>query len=387
MGSVLLAGLLTGCANPGPPRAPSLHLPSLPRDLSADRSGDVVELRFTAPRNSTDKLPLRAATISGTLCRQVGKGPCVTVPGSGGTFPRVDAGGRPTIVVWHDSLPADLGSGPRRLLCYRVELFNALGKSAGPSDPAYVVAGTPPARVEHLTAEGSRKGIVLHWAPSTGDAGEVLLRREGRASLPPKEAAKAESATPKRTSTLSLNDDRTAKQDVVWMSAVPDAADRSQNRSLDASAVLSVPYRYQAVRREMVKFGGRTLELRGELSDPVSITLQPVFASAAPTGLVAAAFSNATSPGVAGPFAVDLVWQPVDDADIAGYNVYRERIDASGAAVGGREKLSPTASREPGFHDATAKANERYRYSVTAVDTHGNESAAATTVLEPSEVQ
>jgi hypothetical protein len=386
MAATLLAGVVSGCANPGPPRPPSLNIPSPPRDLSADRTGSVVELRFTAPKNSTDKLPLRMKTVRGTYCRQFDKGPCVTPAGAGGTFALADSSGRPNVVVWHDTLSPDLGSGTPRVLSYRVALFNAEGRSAGDSDAAYTIAGTAPARVEHLGAEGSRKGIVLHWEPVAGNNDEVILRRAGRAPLEGKEAASAEGGK-RRSSSMSLNNDTSAKQDVVWMSATPAADDRAQSRTVDASAVLGVPYSYQAVRREMVKIGGRTLELRSELSDAAGTTLQPVYASAAPTGLVAAAFSNATSPGMTAPFGVDLVWQPVDDADVAGYNVYRERIDESGAAQGPREKLTATAAREPGFHDATAKATVRYRYGVTAVDTHGNESAAVTTVLEPSEVQ
>jgi len=382
----LLTAGLTGCANPGPPKPPSLQLPSPPRDLSAERTGATVELRFTAPRGTTDKLPLRATTIRGTFCRQEGKGPCVAPPGAGGTFARVDASGRPTVVVWQDTLPADVATGPAKLLCYRIELFNASGRSAGPSDAAYTIAGAVPRRVEHLVAEGSRKGVVLHWAGAPGDTSEVLLRREGRAPLPAKETAKAESSN-KRRSTLSLNDDKSAKQEVVWMSATPGADDRAENRTLDASAALGVSYHYQAVRRATVKIGARTLELRSELSDPVEITVEPIYAAVAPTGLVAAAFSNGASPGEAGKFAVDLVWQPVDDADVAGYNVYRERIDANGAVQGANEKLTSAPVREPGFHDATAKATVRYRYSVTAMDTHGNESTAVTTIVEPSEVQ
>jgi hypothetical protein len=381
-----ISATLSGCANPGPPKAPSLNLPSWARNLTVERTGDTVELRFTAPRLSTDKLPLKARTIRGSFCRQVGRGPCVTVPGSGGEFAVLDSAGRQSVVVWHDALPGELTSGAHTLLEYRVELFNSLNRSAGPSDPAYTVAGAAPGKVEQLHAAGSRRGVVLQWAPD-GDAGdEVLLRREGRAPLPAKGATQAEAA-PRHTSGLSLNNDSSARQEVVWMSATPAPGDRAQDRSLDTSAVAGVPYSYQALRRAMVKIGGRTLELRGALSEPTKITLETVYASAAPTGLVAAPFSNATSPGMAAPFAVDLVWQPVDDADIAGYNVYRQRLDEGGVPVGAKEKLTTTLARDPGFHDATAKPNERYRYSVTAVDSHDNESAAVTTVLEPSEVQ
>ena len=41
--------ILTGCASPGPPHAPSLQLPQPVRDLTATRIGNTVELRFTRP--------------------------------------------------------------------------------------------------------------------------------------------------------------------------------------------------------------------------------------------------------------------------------------------------------------------------------------------------
>jgi hypothetical protein len=70
----------------------------------------------------------------------------------------------------------------------------------------------------------------------------------------------------------------------------------------------------------------------------------------------------------------------VDDtgllAGLAGYNVYR-----SGPA--GRKKLNTTPVQVPAFNDATAHPTERYSYSVTAVDGKGNESPAATVVLQP----
>ncbi len=71
--------MLIGCASPGPPRAPSLKLPQPVRDLTVTRVGDTVELHFTAPANSTDKLPLRGQTLSGQFCRQLPHQPCLPV--------------------------------------------------------------------------------------------------------------------------------------------------------------------------------------------------------------------------------------------------------------------------------------------------------------------
>jgi hypothetical protein len=385
-----LCGLLAGCANPGPPRSPSLHLPSPPRDLEVERAGDVVTLQFTAPGNSTDKLPLRVKSVRGTFCRQLGAGTCVTPAGAGGTFALADASGKANTVTWTDRLPPELAAGPRRVLAYRVELFNALGRSAGASDAAYTAAGVQPRPVEHLEAEGSRRGVVLHWRPEAASEGSVVLRRVDLARQTQAAAGASRKSAEAKPSghpgTLASDAPREAPDGVLWLAADASPAPNAPgDGTLDTSAVQGVAYTYTAARQQTVKLGGRTITLRSGFSSPVTIVLRAVYAPAAPTGLVAAAFTNATSPGMKAAFGVDLIWQPVDDAGVAGYNVYRERLDAKGAAIGARERLTATLTREPGFHDGSAQAAARYRYSVTAVDTSGNESAAVTTVVEPSD--
>jgi len=119
----------------------------------------------------------------------------------------------------------------------------------------------------------------------------------------------------------------------------------------------------------------------------VPFTLHLAYAPLAPGGLTAAGFTTPATSTAPEAFLVDLIWQPVDDsgllAGLAGYNVYRQPVDASGNPAGERKRLNDTAVPVPAFHDTTAGAAQRYRYSVTAVDGKGNESLAATVVLEP----
>jgi hypothetical protein len=140
----------------------------------------------------------------------------------------------------------------------------------------------------------------------------------------------------------------------------------------------------------IVAVGSRTFDLRSEPSAPVDYTLHPIYAPATPTGLTATGFQPTDAPSA--HFSIDLIWQPVDDANItpqlaaplAGYNVYREQLAADGSVTASRTRLNPTPVAVPGFHDATAEPDARYRYSVTAIDAKGNESKAATFTLEPS---
>jgi hypothetical protein len=359
--------VLAGCANPGPPRSPSLYLPAPVVDtkIAASRIGNEVAVRFTVPARSTDNLPLRAQQLNGSLCRQLETGPCVPVASLPAKISVAAKGpdGQPNVVTWRDTLPADLAAGPARAIGYRVEFFNASGVSGGKSAPAIVAAGQAPPAVAGLTAEGSRSGIVLRWTPEPASAGEVLIRREDIATA---------AQTP-----ASRNH---PEPGVVWLTAdaaSPDSA--TQSKVLDATALPNVAYRYTAERSIKAQVGGRELEMRSAESAPVNFTLHEIYAPSAPTGLTAVGFATDTS-----PFAVDLIWQPVNEPAVMGYNVYREAIDSNGKNLTPRALISTAKVTLPGFHDATAQADTRYRYEVTAVDGHGNESTAATTLLEPT---
>jgi hypothetical protein len=365
-----------GCASPGPPRAPTLNLPEPVRDLSVIRIGNTVELHFTAPARTTDKLPIRGGTVTGQLCRQLEHQSCEPVPSTKTVIDTVGPNGTRNQATWVDTLPENLTQGAPRLLGYRVEFFSTAGRSAGPSAPAFTIAGPPPAPVDDLRAEGSRLGVVLQWSTSA-PAGDVVLEREDLAPAHPK---------PHKNQGFS----NTPSSPIVWLgthgpndSAVP------LSHTLDTTALPDTPYRYIAQRRITLQLGGHSIELRSALSAPISFTLHEVYPPPAPTGLTAVGFftsaPTSTSPA---PFAVDLIWQPVDDAGIlaglVGYNVYREPVNTTGTPTADRTRLTSTPTPTPAFHDATASPATPYRYSVTAIDAKGNESPEVTVLLQPS---
>jgi hypothetical protein len=84
---------------------------------------------------------------------------------------------------------------------------------------------------------------------------------------------------------------------------------------------------------------------------------------------------------------IDLSWNKVSAADLAGYRFYRgvrEAPDTSATPLV-EELLSETS-----YSDTSASGGETYRYGVTAVDTAGNESALsaeASAFLPPQSVQ
>ena len=360
----------TGCASPGPPRPPSLHLPDRVTDLRADRIGDTVELRFDTPTRTSDALDLHQP-VTATLCRQVDDGPC--------TPPAAFAAGLPVSgpILWHDTLPPDLLSSPEHILTYKVQLFNPAHRSAGWSDPAVTASGPAPAPVRDFAATGSRSGILLRWTPEPTSAGgpvaEVLLERTkttpGPASGPQKThkiapvlPSKAHHSVPAKPAleTQILHADHPSTTDTGGL--------------LDTSAQPDTPYQYTAIRHRRVTLNGTNIDLRSASTPPVNITLHDIYPPPTPTGLLAAAFRNTAT----GTLTVDLNWEPVSDPDLAGYHVYRS--DSSSPTP---TKLTPTPTTLPAFHDTTATPNTHVRYQITAIDHHGNESPASA----PADVQ
>lgn len=401
--------LLIGCASPGPPRAPSLQLPRLVSDLAATRAGEVVTLHFTVPSRTTDGQPLRAATVAGSLCRQSAVNePCTPVDVAETRTPlsvphTTDA----AAVVWTDVLPPALRSGSPRVISYRVALRNEAGRSAGPSDPVYAAAGAAPPAVAGLSAQGTRLGVELAWQPVPG-AGEVLLQRtdpaavaasprggpaavEGKGAVSTGKATAVRDRSPKpgRTAARPVKRENAPTPGVIWLQAAP--GDRSSSRTMDTRVVDHATYQYLAVRRETVQIGGRTLELRSTPSAGVTIRWQDIYPPPVPTGLTALGYrvpasSKTEAPPAAvpaqQPYAVDLIWQPVDDTRLAGYLVYRQPLSARGEPAGPRDRLTAQPISAPGFHDATALPGVSYRYGVTAMDPNGNESGATETTTE-----
>ncbi len=349
--------VFVGCASPGPPRPPSLQLPQPVRDLNATREGDQITLRFTLPQRTTDGLPIREGRLKASLCRGEEAQPCVAVPSltdlNLNLPPGASAADR--AITWQDHLPPAETTGEPRLLLYRVQLNNVVGKTAGWSDPAFTAAGTAPPAVHALTAEETRAGILLRWHPTgSPSAGNVLLRRE---MVSPPAHAKREDLEP------------------VWLDS--HAAGTTTCETIDSTATEDTPYRYVAVRRKTVTLDQQTIKLDSALSAPVVITWHNAFPPPAPSGLSAAPFAEN------GAFAVDLVWEPVEEPGLKGYVVTRQAIDDAGSPVGSPERLTPQAVELPAFHDTTAKPGVRYRYTVQAVSKKNIEGQTATVTVVP----
>ncbi|MGA2170585.1 MAG: fibronectin type III domain-containing protein [Terracidiphilus sp.] len=357
--SVAGALFFTGCGTPGAPMPPSLKLPDPVNDLSASRTGNQVSLTWTMPKKNTDKLLLKG-NLPVRICRKEGSGTCASVDAALQLAP--DAHG-----AFTETLASALAAGPPRSLTYFIELKNRHGRSAGLSNAAVVLAGEAPAPVAGLSAQVRKEGVVLRWTPGpeASQPSSPTVIRLHRKLLTPQ--PKAESAKPPSQQGILAPPPEPLEQSLLVDSGVQSG--RSPDRALDKEIRFGQTYEYRAQRVARLTVGAETLELAGPLSDPVRVEAQDVFPPDVPAGLAAVA----TAAGVATEPSIDLSWQPVTDADLAGYLVYRRQGDA---ANGTWQRISPPQPLiGPAFHDAHVQPGHTYRYAVSAIDQLGHESA------------
>jgi len=364
----VFALLLASCASPGPPRPPSLHLPEVVTDLTAERVGGEVHLHWTSPAHTTDGFNV-PSPMTAEICRDPHpKTESAKAAPKGSRAPAAqNAPGcevvthlvvKPGVTEAKEPLPPGLAADPVALLGYRIRILNPQGRSAGISRAALVPAGEAPPPVEGLRAAATRSGAMIEWqrldSPSLIELDRTLL------SVPPAKASKK--------SAVALPDDQPV--DVRLRSARDEMPAKDPGGTLDLTAVRGQRYLYRAQRIRTVELSGNKFELRGEVSSPVTVEMTDRFAPAAPTGL-------AVVPGTEGNAAViDLSWQANTEADVAGYNVYRREGSF------GFERLTAKPVLGPAFSDTKAISGSTYIYRVTAVDVSGNESSPSSEVTE-----
>jgi hypothetical protein len=342
---------LTGCGMEAAPQPPSLKLPERVTDLAAVRAGNQVTLTWAMPKHDTDKVILKG-DVTVAICRQEIGNNCIPAgtvsfaPGTKGTFA--------------EALSPQLTSGPPRSLAYFVELKNHRGRSAGPSNPAVVLAGQSPTPVTDLVVALHKQGVALRWTAGSTTQSIRLYRK--LLSVPQKKQNSGPFAPPKEPAQITL------------------LVDSDTGRALDSAVEFNSDYEYSAQRVIRVQIAGQSLELNGEISAPVRITVEDTFPPAVPTGLaaVATAASAATPTSPATPAAIDLSWLPGTDRNLAGYVVYRREGD------GPWQRISPAQPPVigPAFHDAGVQPGHTYRYAVAAISPTGHESARSTEAEE-----
>jgi hypothetical protein len=354
----LVAGI-SGCASPGPARPPSLHLPRPATGLTATRIGDEVVLHWTAPDKTTDGLNVQPG-LTAEVCREL---PPVTA-----CAPVKRLAVHPGPAEASEILPPALRTDPATLLAYRVQLFNATGRSAGLSAPAFAASGAPPPPVEGLKASPVREGAMLEWQRQPAAAAVELDR----------------TIVPNRTTQTKAPQKPSTKQPLEFTPSTPTevhlrAGGQSSDPggTIDPTAQRGETYRYTAQRVRFITVDGHALEIRSTPSAAITAVMRDVFPPRTPTGLAAIPSAD----------GVDLSWEPNTEPDLAGYNVYRRQVSSAGEVTGTPIRLTSTPTPAPAFSDRTAQPGQTYSYRITAIDTTGNESPASADVQESRRVQ
>jgi len=354
---------------------PSLNLPDPVSDLSATRTGDVVNLTWTMPGRNTDKLKLKDNIVV-RICRREGDGACTQAVSEAGVAlafpPKADG-------TFTETLPPALATGSLRRLTYFVELKNKKGRSAGLSNGAIILAGQAPPAVLGLAAVVRKQGVVLRWMANAGPispgASTVIRLHRKLVSAPP--------AKPQGQSGLLAPEPEPIETSLVV--ETPDQTPRAIDKDIRLGQTYE--YRVQRVIRAMVNGPAegkqpqnrqaqaaqapagqsdqaQTLELPGPLSDPIRVEAADIFPPEIPTGLAAIATQTASES------SIDLSWKANSDPDLAGYAVYRREGDGPWQRISPAE---PTVG--PAFHDAKVRPGQTYHYAVTAFDQTGHESS------------
>ena len=390
--------LLAGCGTPGAPQPPSLRLPEPVADLAAARAGDTVTLTWTNPEKTTDGVRMASfeAEMEAEVCRAEGAPNAAAegapVAAAGGAASAAAANclpvkklsvkpGSATTVA--DALPPELATGRVRALRYWVVLRNRRGSTAGASHVAVTAAGEAPRAVIGLTATATAAGVVLRWQ-ADGSATPVRLHRH-RMSEPVKK--KSDASAQEEAADEDLMVDAPATSGLAG--AIDREARFDEAYRYTAERVLSLPLAGVApttqsaqpsqaakprgkVRRSARKPGAghapviADSEVTSPVSAAVMVETTDVFPPAVPANVVAT-YTGATH-------SVDLSWTPDTEPDLAGYRVYR-CADGGTANAERWVRISPGEPVAfPAYSDATAQAGRVYRYAVSAVDEHGNES-------------
>ena len=350
--------LVTACATIGPPQPPSLELPKPPSDLRATRKGERVILTWTLPTVTTDRQTARNFGAT-RICRalELQLTPCASAVGEVTVQPNpatAKATGKKTVGTYTDTLPEKMQSDdPSAFATYAVEVRNADGKSAGLSNQVRVplMRTLPPP--DNFRAHVTAQGVVLSWTNHAATSHAAPADAQHHIRYVYRAYRRLDDAAP-------------------WILAGELPSGKQSEISLtDSSIEWQKTYEYRVETVTVISEEGKSeRQIEGGDSPEIRVFADDTFPPAVPSGLQAV-FSG---PGQTA--FIDLIWAPVPDVDLDGYNVYR-REEGSAA-----KKVNAAAVKSPAYRDADVVPGKQYFYSVSAVDVRGNESAGSEEAAE-----
>ncbi len=350
-----------------PPRPPSLDLPTPPKDFRAVRKGDHVILTWSVPDRTTDRQIIHRVGLT-EICRGVepelakcGTPVAQAKPESLATKSSPEKSStaqkspqkspakksaEKTTASYTDTLPdSSLTNNPSTTVTYAIEVLNEDGHGAGLSNQVRVptIRTLPPP--QDFAAKVTSRGIDLIW---TNDVSA--------------KAAKSQSASGVNYA-YRICRRQEGSQDSVLVANIP-AGGAPSITLTDSNFEWEKTYYYRAETVTVIAQPGKPeLSVDGADTPEVKVFADDVFPPAVPAGLQAVFSGTGQQP------FVDLIWAPVTDMDLDGYDVYRRE---EGTPVA---KISQQLVKTPAYRDENVAPGKTYFYSVSAVDLRGNESA------------
>jgi hypothetical protein len=371
--------LLASCAQTGPPLPPSLELPKPASDLRAVRKGNHVTLTWSEPTLTTDRQTVRYIGPT-VVCRSLENeittcgtpvatlaAPAVVPPKhkvSRATPKKTDAkkgsSTPPAPQIYLDSLPENLlRQDANAEVTYAVEILNPNARGAGLSNRAHVpgVVTLPPPG--DFAAQLTGDGVVLNWT-GIGESRVVPLI-EHRYRIYRREVSSGDE---------SSGGNKPGKDAIAGEVPLGDAGPA---RFTDSGFEWEKTYAYRLTVVTVIKQPSSEEQVEGDDTPPVKIIAHDIFPPSVPEGLQAAYSGEGQKP------FIDLIWAPVTNADLAGYNVYRLE---NGAADEKLVKLNSELLKSPSYRDFAVTSGKTYTYAVSAVDVRGNESQGSAETSE-----
>ena len=341
--------MFAACATVGPPQPPSLELPKPPSDLRAVRKGDQVTLSWTIPAKTTDRQMVRSLGPT-RICR--GLAPELTECGTpvGQAAAQAISRANPSpkqkskekiSATYTDTLPAQIESDdPSGLITYAIEVLNTDGRGAGLSNQVRVPLTRTLPPPHDFSGRVTSRGVVLTWSNN----------------LPPTVAA----APVHYLYRIYRQQEGSAQRSLAG--EVAPAGDKLT--LTDANIEWQKTYEYRAETVTVIVAENTPgVQVEGDDSPEIKVFADDIFPPAVPSGL------QAVFSGPGQQAFIDLIWAPVTDVDLDGYNVYRH--EEGTAPV----KVNAALVKTPAYRDMAVVSGKNYFYSVSAVDVRENESA------------
>ena len=345
-----IALLFQGCAKIGAPEPPLVKVPSPSKDLAVQERSDGVTLTVSMPTLNTDGSPVNSLKqIEVYRIIEADRRPWPPLPQEeflwraeriidvSDDFSRYLHG---SVLVFNDGLPAAGREGAyQKSFRYAVRFINAKNQTAGLGNQAVIAPVPLPLPPGDLASEAGQDFVRIRWTPPTeNDDGSRPARVAGYKIY--------RSEDPETPSPAPLNDTLLLK---------PEFTD--QNFQFDKT--------YYYVVSVVASTENPYAESRA--SKPLAVKTLDTYPPGAPGD-----FHAVLDRGI-----VILLWTAPEVPDIAGYRVYRAE-GTDGALQTLVKGLITLLSQR----DETAQPGKLYRYSVRAVDTHGNEGPPAEASIE-----